>query len=192
MPLYPSQIYRRLYGGLYAIVQWCRRGTSSPPKVSICRKSGQNPGRNSWKYENPGKNGAQRLTFFSKTKNIIYEDRFLEVIPKKDFHDLCERKFGEKSHKNFSGHLGKSGKNPSHPKKFACSYTYSIVYSYFINRTKLNMHSKYNFRSIRDLPVLFGQLTNRRTVQWLTPVFCFYGNFWKTKQSIISCSVTPH
>jgi len=55
-----------------------------------------------------------------------HEDLFLEVISKKGLHDLCWRIFAGKSRtKTFRASLGKFGRNPSQPQKFACSYTYA-------------------------------------------------------------------
>jgi len=52
----------------------------------------------------------------------------LEVTPKTVLHVLCGRKFvGKRRTKGFRESLGNSGKNPSHPQKFACSYTYELL-----------------------------------------------------------------
>jgi len=52
-----------------------------------------------------------------------HEDLFLEVIPKKDFH---ENIFAQKVAKIFRASLGKFGQKPLHPQKFACTYTYGL------------------------------------------------------------------
>jgi len=84
-------------------------GASAPPKVLICRKSGQNPWK-SWKKWCP--------TFGEKHM----KSPFFEGHTKKGLYNLCGRKFVGKSRtKTFRASLGK---NPSHPQKFACSYTY--------------------------------------------------------------------
>jgi len=44
----------------------------------------------------------------------------LEVIPKEG---LLEKMFAQKLSPKFLGKFGESGENPSHPQKFACSYT---------------------------------------------------------------------
>jgi len=68
-------------------------GARAPPKVLICQNLCKIPG-------NLGKNYAQRLQ-----KNTWR--RFLEVTPKKGFHDLCGREVvGKVAQKNFSGKFG--------------------------------------------------------------------------------------
>jgi len=79
-------------------------GESAPTKVLICRKFGQIPG-------NPGKNGAQRLTSFSKAKGKHTKIPFFWRSHQKGLYDLCERKFVGKSRtKTFRASLGKFGK----------------------------------------------------------------------------------
>jgi len=52
----------------------------------------------------------------------------LEVTPKTHLHDLCGRKLWAKGAQKLFGKVwGNSGKNLSHPKKFACSYTYELL-----------------------------------------------------------------
>jgi len=52
----------------------------------------------------------------------------LEATPKTDLHVLCGRKsWAKAAQKLFRKVCGNSGKNPSHPQKFACSYTYELV-----------------------------------------------------------------
>jgi len=49
-------------------------------------------------------------------------------------YDLRERKSVGKCRRNLFGHLwGNSDKNPSHPQKFACSYTYAADFLVFID-----------------------------------------------------------
>jgi len=53
----------------------------------------------------------------------------LEVTPKTGLRVLCGRKFvGKRRTKAFRESCRNSGKNPSHPQKFACSYTYDNQY----------------------------------------------------------------
>jgi len=103
---------------------------SAPPKILICRKSGQNPLNLGKICDNPGKNcsqrcltsenGAQRLQ--KKMKN------FLEVTPRNVFcgrGQICRSKVAEQLFGKVSRN---SGKNPSHPQKLAFSYTYERSY----------------------------------------------------------------
>jgi len=61
---------------------------------------------------------------------------FLEVTPKER---RLEKMFAQKMAQKFFGQIwGSSGKNSSHPPKFACSYTYSMsqeVGGYFKEKT---------------------------------------------------------
>jgi len=53
-----------------------------------------------------------------------HEDLVLEAIPKEG---LLEKRYAQKMTQNFVGQVwGNSGQNPSHPKEFAFSNTYSI------------------------------------------------------------------
>jgi len=53
---------------------------------------------------------------------------FLEVTPQKGLHDLCGRKFVNRSCTNaFRASLGKFVQNSFAPPNFACSYTYEMV-----------------------------------------------------------------
>jgi len=60
-----------------------------------------------------------------------HEDLFLEFIPKEG---LLEKMFAQKVAQNFFGQVcGNSGQNPSHPRKFAFSYTYVLHYITFLD-----------------------------------------------------------
>jgi len=81
-------------------------GARLPPKVLICRKSGQNPWKSGQKWH---------PTFAEKQMKA-----FLDVTPKKVFSSwsLWEKICRQKSHNNFLGKFGNSGKDPSHQWRF--------------------------------------------------------------------------
>jgi len=94
---------------------------SAPLKFLICRKSGQNPlklGQNLWQA---GKKWRQTLA--EKKWRA-----FLEVTPRNVFcgrGQICRSKFAEQL---FRQVWRNSGKNLSHPQKFAFSYIYERSY----------------------------------------------------------------
>jgi len=45
--------------------------------------------------------------------------------------------------KSFRASLGKFGKNPLHPQKFACSYTYGDIYNHFIHFFSVNREKNF-------------------------------------------------
>jgi len=78
--------------------------------------------------ENPGKNGARCCLTSENAAQHLQKSTIktfvFEVTPKTGLHFLCGRKFvGNRCTKAFRASLGKFGQNPSHPQKFACSYT---------------------------------------------------------------------
>jgi len=77
----------------------------------------ENPGKIP---ENLGKKGAQHWQEHRRER--AHEVLFLEVIPKKDLHDLCGRRFvGESRTKTFRASFGQKSFAPP---KFTCSYIY--------------------------------------------------------------------
>jgi len=109
-----------LYIILLEVAQWCRsRGASTPPKVLICRKSGQNLWKSTKVFTKSLKIWAKWRLKFAES----HEDVFLEVIPKKVFMSVWEKIFAQK----FPRKLCFSGKNLFAPQKFACSYTYEVA-----------------------------------------------------------------
>ena len=83
--------------------------------------------------ENLGKIRAQmapNVVLFQKmAANVCRKTQlrpFLEATPQTGFHTLFRRKFvGKRRTKRFGQIRGDSGKNPSHPRTFAYSYTYA-------------------------------------------------------------------
>jgi len=77
--------------------------------------------------ENMGKNGAQCGLVWKYRRPTFAESIVLEIIPEKCLH---EKIFAEKVARKFFGQVWRNlGKNPSHPPKFACSYTYESQHS---------------------------------------------------------------
>ena len=85
--------------------------------------------------ENLGKNGGKCCLISKMAPNIsrkTHEDLFLDVIPEKGLHDIWSLwgNFVGKAHTTFEQVWENSGKNPSHPQKFAspkpmCTYRFS-------------------------------------------------------------------
>jgi len=77
---------------------------------------------------NPGKNCAQRCLTSRNGVRGSHKNTwrpFLKIIRKRDLHDLCGRKFVDKScTKNFSDKFGEIWAKSFAPQRFACSYTY--------------------------------------------------------------------
>ena len=140
IPLWLSVIRRAFCN----VAQWCRRrvcrGASPSPKVLIWWKSGKNswksgqnlrksrqnlwkPSQNPWKYEQ-----KWHPTCFD-LKQLAANVRRNTCRP--FFHSknsLHEKIFTQKLAQKFFGHVwGNSGKRPSHPQTFACSYTYDVA-----------------------------------------------------------------
>jgi len=62
------------------------------------------------------------------------ENPFFGGHTKKDLHDLCGRKFVDKSRTTtFRQVWGNTGKNPLHPQKFACTCTY-VAHNIFLSK----------------------------------------------------------
>jgi len=78
---------------------------------------------------NPGKNGAQRCLISKNSIRRLQKNARRRVFgghTEEGLHDLCGRKFVAKSRTRslFGQVCANSGKSPSHPQKFACSYNY--------------------------------------------------------------------
>jgi len=90
-------------------------GARAPPKVLICRKSWQTP----WKS---GQTACKYKQKWRPTRGEWHGDFFWKSSQKK-MCMICV--VGNIRKKRFGQIWGNSGKNPSHPRKFACSYTHA-------------------------------------------------------------------
>ena len=111
-------------------------GASTLPKVLICWKSGENPWKSGQNFrksrQNTWKSGRKwRSTFFDFKKwHPTFAEKHMKTFSlrghiKRGLYEslLWEKIWKKKSHKLFEKVWENSGKNPSHPQKFACSYT---------------------------------------------------------------------
>ena len=108
-------------------------GASAHLKVLICQKFWQKPWISEKISENLGKNRAQHCLISNNgTGDLFLKSAwgpFFWVHTKQGLYDICRWKFvGKVAQKRFGQVWVNSGKNPSHPQKFACSYTYAREY----------------------------------------------------------------